>query len=105
MKSQEMTQENEIESIKRRAREGNSIFRAAAVRKLIAEIDRLDNGTRKAIAIAINYGGIDGAHHKDWVIDQMLRALTGDDYAKVVKDACAGENGPDTYSWNVGIAP
>lgn len=30
-----------------------------------------------AISIAVKHGPTDGAHHKMWVIDQMLRALTG----------------------------
>ena len=58
-----------------------------------------------ALTLAVDYGGIDGAHHKDWVIDQMVRVLAGDDYDKIVAKACAGEDGPQTYSWNVGIAP
>lgn len=58
-----------------------------------------------AIDMAVKYGGIDGAHHKDWVIDQMVRLLAGDDYAEIVRNACDGEYGPDTYSWETGIAP
>ena len=38
--------------------------------------DKID----KAIAIAIRYGSIDGDHHRAWVIDQMVRALAGDNY-------------------------
>lgn len=60
---------------------------------------------QKAIELAVRYGGIDGAHHKDWVIDQMVRVLAGDKYEQIVADACAGEKGPDTFDWNVGIAP
>lgn len=84
---------------------------------------------QKAINIAVQYGGIDGAHHKDWAIDQIVRALTGcpvepktsknwqgdpisylaqgesDEYKQVVKEACSGEDGPDSYEWNTGIAP
>lgn len=30
----------------------------------------------KALEIAAESGWIDGAHHKMWVIDQMVRALT-----------------------------
>lgn len=83
----------------------------------------------KALSIAIAYGGIDGAHHKDWVIDQMVRALTGcpvvtethtpkggktyeyqrqgesQDYKDLVAQACDGEDGPQTYTWETGIAP
>jgi len=78
----------------------------------------------KALEIAVQYGGIDGAHHKTWVIDQMVRALTNcpmvtiktptyeyqsqgesDEYKKLVADACNGEDGPETYEWDTGIAP
>lgn len=60
---------------------------------------------QKAIHIAIRFGGICGDHHKAWVIDQMVRALAGDKYEQVVKDAKAGDDGPDTYDWDVGIPP
>lgn len=59
----------------------------------------------KATAIAVQYGSIDGAHHKAWVIDQMVRALTGDMYEKTVTEARDGEDGPETYDWDCGIAP
>ena len=58
-----------------------------------------------ALAVARKYGGIDGAHHKAWVIDQMVRALTGNEYETWVREAKAGENGPETYDWDEGIAP
>lgn len=58
-----------------------------------------------ALELAVRYGQIDGAHHKAWVIDQMVRALTGTDYARVVAEAKAGKDGPDTYGWDEGIAP
>lgn len=59
----------------------------------------------KALNVILQYGGIDGGHHKAWVLDQAVRALTGPDYAKWVKAAKAGEDGPDTYGWDEGIAP
>ena len=58
-----------------------------------------------AVELAVHYGGIDGAHHKAGVIDQMVRKLTGDKYEQVVRAAKHGEDGPDTYEWNEGIAP
>jgi hypothetical protein len=58
-----------------------------------------------ALDVAVRYGGTDGAHHKDWVIDQMVRALTGDEYEGFVTNAKHGEDGPDTYEWNEGMAP
>ena len=59
----------------------------------------------QAIDLAVQYGGIDGAHHKSWVIDQMVRALAGEEYEALVANAKAGEDGPDTYEWEEGIAP
>lgn len=59
----------------------------------------------KAIKLAVQYGGIDGAHHKAWVIDQMVRVLAGDDYERIVTEAKAGEDGPETYEWDEGIEP
>ena len=49
-----------------------------------------------AVEIAIDYGQYDGAHHKQWVIDQMLRKLLDDKYYEVI------EKVPD---WDTGIAP
>lgn len=59
----------------------------------------------KALEIARRYGQEDGAHHKAWVIDQMVRALTGDGYFAWLVEYCDGEDGPDTYTWEEGIAP
>ena len=58
-----------------------------------------------AIEMAISHGGIDGDHHKTWVIDQMVRILAGDKYGDIVAYARDGEDGPDTYEWDEGIAP
>lgn len=58
-------------------------------------------GSERAIELAVRFGGIDGDHHKAWVIDQMVRALAGDKYDAIVKEAC----GDGEYTWDVGIAP
>jgi hypothetical protein len=82
-----------------------------------------------ALDFALRYGGIDGEHHKTWVIDQMVRALTGcpmidftgtdcrnqpykysaqgtsDEYIAWVNNARSGEDGPETYNWDVGSPP
>lgn len=63
--------------------------------------DRID----RALSFAYGYGSIDGGHHKMWVIDQMVRALTGTGYAEWVRKHKLGEDGPDTYEWDEGIAP
>jgi hypothetical protein len=65
----------------------------------------IEERVKTAVALAVQYGGVDGDHHKAWVIDQMVRILTGDDYGGVVANAKMGENGPETYGWDTGIAP
>lgn len=59
----------------------------------------------RAIELALRYGGNDGEHHKAWVIDQMVRILAGDDYDKIILEACKDEDGSIVYSWYVGVAP
>ena len=58
-----------------------------------------------AIEIISKYGGIDGGHHKQWVLDQVMRILLHDCYDEWLATYCKGEDGPDTYSWDTGIAP
>ena len=76
---------------------------------------------REALDIANAYGSIDGDHHKTWVIDQMVRALTGcafrgrdsnrrcvatsRAYRAFVVAHCNGDDGPCTYDWSAGVAP
>lgn len=59
----------------------------------------------RALEVAYRFGGIGGEHHKTWVVDQMVRALTGSRYEEWVRAAKAGEDGPETYDWDTGIAP
>lgn len=59
----------------------------------------------KALDLAMCYGGIDGDHHKTWVVDQMVRALTGECYETWVCESKNGEDGPETYEWDEGIPP
>lgn len=69
------------------------------------KIAQLEKMKQQAINIAVQYGSIDGGHHRMWVIDQMVRILTADEYEKVIRNACNGEDGLNTYEWDVGIAP
>lgn len=56
-----------------------------------------------AARVAHRFGGIDGDHHKQWVIDQMLRAILGKrDYQAWVVRMNAN---PDYEPWDTGIAP
>lgn len=66
----------------------------------------MTNEERIAEALDLaEHGSIDGGHHKMWVIDQMVRALTGDNYDQWVATYRAGEDGPNTYEWDEGVAP
>lgn len=60
-----------------------------------------------ALGIAYTFAQVDGAHHKMWVIDQMIRKLLGSNkaYKRWVHDAKLGDDGPDTYDWDEGIEP
>lgn len=88
------------------------------------ESDRINS----ALGIITQYGGIDGDHQKQWVLDQVVRILTdcpdehkvsihnGKEYPYTVLGESPeykawvtfyqeGEDGPETYSWDEGIAP
>ncbi len=89
----------------------------------------MDERIKKALIMAYENGSEDGGHHKMWVIDQMVKALTGcpmvectqldcngkpytfkeqgqsDEYKEWIKKFKDGEDGPDTYSWDEGIPP
>lgn len=59
---------------------------------------------QKILDVITQYGGIDGAHHKQWVLDQIVR-FAAPNYEEWVKYYEDGEDGPKTYEWDVGIAP
>lgn len=58
-----------------------------------------------ALEVLERYGQIEGDHHSKWVIDQVARILLGDQYQAWVVDMRDGEDGPDTYDYDTGIAP
>jgi hypothetical protein len=69
-----------------------------AVNRVISTYaERIDRATE----IAYQYGQIDGDHHKNWVIDQMLRTLLADGYDAWIKAAI----NDGTEEWDTGIAP
>lgn len=89
----------------------------------------MEKRIEKALEVANRYGGIDGGHHKMWVIDQMVRVLTGcpeieltgmnvsgdiykytalgksDEYLEWIEGYRGGEDGPEAYLWDIGVAP
>ena len=66
--------------------------------------DSLVDRIARALRIAEDCAMFDGDHHKMWVIDQMVRELTGDKYDQWVRDY-QSDDGPDTYEWDEGVAP
>lgn len=62
---------------------------------------------KKALELINEYGGIEGDHHKAWVLDQLVRILTGYDkgYNIWIKEHNNGIYGKNTYDWDVGIPP
>lgn len=62
---------------------------------------------QKALELIHNYGTTDGAHHKTWVLDHVVRELCGDivTYGEWVRNFEAGEDGPHTYEWDTGTPP
>ena len=63
----------------------------------------MENGN-KALELITTYGGIGGDHHKQWLIDQLVRLLAPD-YEQWVKDYENGADGVKTYIWDIGIDP
>jgi hypothetical protein len=67
--------------------------------------ESIDDRVELAIEVLLENGQVDGDHHKMWTIDQALRCLLGDDYEATIAGYCDGEDGPETYEWDTGIAP
>lgn len=54
-----------------------------------------------AIDVIDRYGSTDGAHHKQWVLDQVLRELmSAEEYREFVDRRQRGAD-----DWETGIAP
>lgn len=64
-----------------------------------------DQKIERALNVIFDFGGVDGAHHKQWVLDQVVRHLTGEKYDEWIREYKDGSDGPDTFDWDEGIAP
>jgi len=53
--------------------------------------DDLHRNIAEALAIIFSFGQIDGAHHKAWVLDQVVRKLTEDHYEDFVNSHNFGD--------------
>lgn len=81
--------------------EDQKTFILEQVNKIDAKAETYLLRNMNAVSVAEQFAGIDGAHHKDWVIDNMIQYLLADKYPQFV------EAYEKTYSrkWNKGIAP
>lgn len=60
-------------------------------------MSKYEDRIKRARDVALQYAMYDGAHHKQWCIDQMLRAMLGDiGYATFLDEFEA---------WDEGIPP
>ncbi len=69
---------------------------------------RIYTDTQRALEVIERFGGIECAHHKAWVIDQVVRCLLGSDeerYKAWVKEMCFDEKGEKIYDWSEGVPP
>ena len=57
---------------------------------------QLEHVIAHAAALIIRWGGIDGTHHKQWVLDQVLRVLMGAKYEEFIALIA---------NWSEGIPP
>lgn len=77
-----------------------------AVYTVLNMLKEKDKQIEKVLEIAFQYGQIDGDHHKTWVIDQIVRILTGEKYNEFVKEyETDEETGEKEWTWKNGIAP
>lgn len=68
---------------------------------LPSDTTSLQGRINKALDLIDDYGMVDGAHHKQWTLDQVVRALKGEEYKDWVLEYEAG----GVYWWDEGIAP
>lgn len=66
-----------------------------------AHIKKLEDILQEVKYLCVNYGTIDGSHHKMWVIDQILRLVDGNEYQNTIKNLLE----EDDIVWDEGIAP
>lgn len=83
------------------------LCRAYGGRETTEELVALRARVTSAMVVAERFGGIDGDHHKTWVIDQMMRALLDDRYDdwRRAYEAATDESGELMGSWPEGIPP
>lgn len=70
----------------------------------IKDPEELRRRLNAALSIAVDHIFYDGAHHKQYGLDQIVRIISGEKYSELVASETVGEDGPDTFVWDEGIA-
>lgn len=72
--------------------------------KYIAENHEENIG--EVLELLFSYAQFDGGHHKQWLLDQIVRTLTKEKYEKFVEDYETDPITGEVYGeWDTGIAP
>lgn len=77
---------------------------------LVARIQSVPRGTlarriSRALSVAYQFGQADGAEHRLWTIDQIVRALTGEDYDIWIRRYESPDGDEVLGRWETGVAP
>jgi hypothetical protein len=59
----------------------------------------------KILELIQMYGGCEEAHHKQWVLDQIVHIITGAGYGVWIKQYECGECENEIHEWDIGVAP
>ncbi len=76
-----------------------------AIRHLLTAYEKEKEKNNNVLGLIFEYGQTDGEHHKAWVIDQIVRIITENNYDKWVQHYEYDEETDEDYFWYVGIAP
>ena len=76
-----------------------------AIETLLTAYEKEKEKNNNVLGLIFEYGQTDGEHHKAWVIDQIVRIITENNYDKWVQHYEYDEETDEDYFWDVGIAP
>ena len=76
-----------------------------AIETLLTAYEKEKEKNNNVLGLIFEYGQTDGEHHKAWVIDQIVRIITENNYDKWVQHYEYDEETDEDYFWDIGIAP
>lgn len=70
------------------------------------QIEAILKPQEEILELIQQYGGIAGEHHKQWLLNEIVKVFLGEDgYMQWVAKQENGIHGPATFEWDRGIAP